>query len=98
MTRITDAEIDTIYDSAAMMKLMSELLFKGGVSDERASGMAWLLGSQQRRLSAIIGTMEAVQSEQEGECPPSPTDDVLELGSEVMALCERFRANRKALG
>lgn len=87
---ITKTHTDTVYDAVEMMRLVSDILLDGNLSEKECHRLSWLLGGHARRLSEIIETMEAVE-----EYLPQGPPDLLSIGDEIEALEARLAAIRR---
>lgn len=92
---VTTDHLDAIYDCVSLMRLFSQRLSEGEVSDIEAGEMAWLLGSTRKRLEPVIHLLEQQQLHHDRR-QTSPEDAVLEIGAEVLAVMERFKRQREA--
>lgn len=87
---ITKTHTDTVYDAVEMMRLTSDILLDGNLSEKECHRLSWLLGGHARRLSDIIETMEQVE-----EYQPESASDLLSIGGEIEALEARLAAVRR---
>lgn len=87
---ITKAHTDTVYDAVEMMRLASDILLDGNLTEKECHRLSWLLGGHARRLSGIIETMEEVE-----EYQPQSASDLLSIGDEIEALEARLAAARR---
>lgn len=96
MIKVTAELIDNVYDAITVMGLFSQRLSEGEISDKEAGEMSWLLGSTKKRLEPVIEALEDVGREQR-QSEPQESDDLIELGSEILALYARFQRRRQGL-
>lgn len=94
MTEPTESLIDATYDALIVMNIVSQRLSEGEVSDKEASDMAWLIGSTKRRLEPVVEALEGY-GDGNGSAASAAKPDLAELGSEVLALYERFRQRQR---
>lgn len=94
MSERTEALIDATYDALILMNVVCQRLSEGEVSDQEASDMCWLLGSTKRRLEPVVDALEEFGSAG-FPTAPAANPDLAELGSEVLAVYERFRQRQR---
>lgn len=87
---ITKAHTDAVYDAVEMMRLASDILLDGSLSEKECHRLSWLLGGHARRLSDIIETMEQVE-----EYQPQNPSDLLSIGDEIEALEARLASIKR---
>ncbi|OQP86030.1 hypothetical protein BTR14_13180 [Rhizobium rhizosphaerae] len=92
MITVTKELIDNTYDAVTIMRLFSQRLSEGEVSEDEASEMSWLLGSAKRRLEPVIDLLEKIEHEQEQRTPAE-----LELINEVHDLQKGWDALKAKL-
>lgn len=93
MSKVTAELIDNVYDAITVMCLFSQRLSEGEITDKEAGEMSWLLGSTKKRLEPVIVALEHVESVQR-QTEPSESEDLIELGAEILALHARFQRTR----
>jgi hypothetical protein len=96
MTKVTAELIDATYDAIVLMRFLSQRLSEGEVSDDLAQEMSWLLGSTKKRLEPVINLLEEIETDQIKQ-KPRENDDLIELGSEILALHAKFQRRRQGL-
>jgi len=97
MIKVTETHIDALYDAITFLRLSSQILSEGEIDDRVAGEISWMLGSVKRRLEPVINLLEEMESRQERGGDQS-TDDLLEIGSEMLVLWEKFARRRQASG
>ncbi|WP_395774042.1 hypothetical protein [Agrobacterium pusense] len=95
MSKVTDEIIDNTYDAINLMRMLSQRLSEGGIDDNLASEMSWLLGSTKRRLEPVINVLEQIENQQTRAIKDAGED--LELLTEIMALTAKFQRRRQEL-
>jgi hypothetical protein len=96
MTTVTAELIDNVYDAITLMSLFAQRLSEGEISDTEAGEMSWMLGSTKKRLEPVIEALEDVERAQRNP-DPRENEDLIQLGSEILALHAKFQRCRQGL-
>lgn len=95
MKQVTSELIDATYDAIELMSLLTQRLSDGVVQPREASSMSWLLGRAKERLEPVINALEELEYEQQNGGPRNADTDLIELGSEILSLHEKFSRRRR---
>jgi hypothetical protein len=97
MTKITEADINSVYDAIETLNVCGQLLSQGEADGKTMCSISWLLGSASNRLGDILTIIEELHHDQQSQSPPTVAESELDLLSEVMALTAKFNRRRTKL-